>query len=68
VAEIRTIARSDPVLAAEGAIAFLRRLSPALEIVDSSSGATGTAVNNTITSLVPIIATVPADAPPSVPT
>jgi len=62
VVEIRKIARNDLVLAAEGSVAFLERISPALENVDSSSGAIGTAVNNAITELVPIIAKAPADA------
>lgn len=61
LAEIRKIAKDAPLLAAEGAIAFLERLSPALENVDSSSGAIGSAVNNAIADLVPIIATAPAD-------
>jgi hypothetical protein len=61
VFEIRKIARNDKVLAAEGAIAFLEKVSPALEQVDSSSGAIGTAVNNAITELVEIIASAPAD-------
>ncbi len=46
--EIRQIARADPALAAEGAVVLLERLSPALEHVDSSSGAIGTAVNRAI--------------------
>lgn len=50
------------MLAAEGAIAFLERVSPALEHVDSSSGSIGTAVGNAIGELVPIIANAPADA------
>jgi hypothetical protein len=62
VAEIRTVARKDPVLAAEGAVAFLERVSPALEHVDSSSGSIGTAVNHAIAELVPLIANAPADA------
>ncbi len=62
LSEIRQAARLDPVLAAEGAIALLERLSPALEHVDSSSGAIGSAVNRTIAELVPIIAGAPADA------
>lgn len=61
VGEIGTVARTDPVLAAEGAVALLERLSPALEQVDSSSGAIGTAVNNAICDVVPVIATAPAD-------
>lgn len=55
VSEIKQVARKDPVLAAEGAIKLLEKLSPALEQVDSSSGAIGTAVNNAIDTLVPII-------------
>jgi len=61
VAEIKTIARRVPVLAAEGAVVFLERVSPALEQVDSSSGAIGTAVNRAIAELVPVIAAAPAD-------
>jgi len=62
VSEIKKVAKREPVLAAEGAIAFLERVSPALEHVDSSSGSIGTAVNNAIAELVPIIASAPADA------
>jgi len=62
VAEIRTVARKNPILAADGAVSFLERVSPALENVDSSSGAVGTAVNRAIEELVPIIASAPADA------
>jgi len=60
VAEIKKVARHDAVLAAEGAVTLLERLSPALEHVDSSSGALGTAVNHAITEIVPIIAKAPA--------
>jgi hypothetical protein len=61
LAEIRKAARSDPALAAQGAVLLLTRLSPALEHVDSSSGAIGTAVNRAIAKLVPIIAAAPVD-------
>jgi hypothetical protein len=61
VAEIKKVARKDAVLAAEGAVAFIERISPALEQVDSSSGAIGTAVNSAIAALVPVIAEAPAD-------
>jgi hypothetical protein len=61
--EIRKAARQDPVLAAEGAVTLLERLSPALENVDSSSGAIGTAVNHAVAELVPIVAGAPADNP-----
>ena len=60
VAEIKKVARKDKVLAAEGAVLFLEKVSPALEHVDSSSGAMGTAVNHGVTALVEIIASAPA--------
>ncbi|VXC80994.1 conserved hypothetical protein [Burkholderia sp. 8Y] len=56
VSEIRSVDRADRALAAEGAVLLLERLSPALEHVDSSSGALGSAVNRAIEALVPIIA------------
>jgi hypothetical protein len=61
VAEIKKIARKDPILAAEGAVLFLEKVSPALAHVDSSSGAIGSAVNNAIDVLAPIIAGAPAE-------
>ena len=62
VSEIKKAARKDRVHAAEGAVLFLERVSPALEHVDSSSGAIGTAVNNAVGALAPIIASAPLDA------
>ena len=38
ITEIKQVARKEPVIAAEGAIILLEKLSPALEQVDSSSG------------------------------
>ena len=63
VAEIKKIARKDPALAAEGAVLFLERVSPALAHVDSSSGAIGSAVNYAIETLSSIIAGAPVDNP-----
>ena len=60
VTEIGGVARHYPVHAAEGAVRLIERLSPALEHVDSSSGALGTAVNGAIGTLVPLIAAAPA--------
>ena len=60
VAEIKKAARRDKVLGAEGAVIFLEKVSGALEHVDSSSGAIGTAVNRAIETLVPIVAQAPA--------
>ena len=56
LAEIKQVARKEPVLAAEGAVTLLEKLSPALEQVDSSSGALGSAVNKAIETLMPLIA------------
>lgn len=56
LSEIRKVSRKDPVLAAEGAILLLEKLSPALEHVDSSSGTISSAVNHAIAKLVPLIA------------
>ncbi|MDA8140722.1 MAG: hypothetical protein M0036_18910 [Desulfobacteraceae bacterium] len=61
VAEIKKAARKDPLLGGEGAVLLLEKISPAIEHVDSSSGAIGTAVNNAIEALVPIIANAPGD-------
>ncbi len=61
VSEITKVARKDPILGAEGAVLFLQRVSAALEHVDSSSGAIGTAVTNAVDALVPIISKAPAD-------
>ena len=61
VSEIKKVAKKDKILAAEGSVVLLEKLSPALERVDSSSGSIGTAVNNAITALVPIIVEAPAD-------
>ncbi len=62
VKEIRTVSRTEPALAAEGAVILLQRLSPALTHIDSSSGAIGIAVNSAIEKLVPIIADAPVDS------
>lgn len=61
VSEIKKVARKDKVLAAEGAVSFLERVSPALEHVDGSSGSIGTAVDNAVAALADIIASAPAD-------
>ncbi|HEY4002437.1 MAG TPA: hypothetical protein VGO93_26435, partial [Candidatus Xenobia bacterium] len=61
VAEIRKMAKRDPILGAEGAILFLEKVSPALEQVDGSSGAIGLAVNHAVDEMVSIIVRAPAD-------
>lgn len=55
ITEIKQVARKDKRLAAEGAVKFLEKLTPAIEQVDSSSGALGSAVSRAIEALVPII-------------
>ncbi len=59
--EIHAVARKDPLAAAEGAVLFLERLSPALADVDSSSGALGQAASSAVQALVPLIAQAPVD-------
>jgi hypothetical protein len=61
LAEIKLVAKKEPVLAAEGAVLFLEKLAPAIEGVDSSSGAIGTAVNRAIEALVSIVAKADVD-------
>jgi tetratricopeptide (TPR) repeat protein len=60
-AEIQKTAKKNPALAAAGAVLFLQKVSPALEQVDSSSGAIGTAVNHAIEVCAKIIAAAPVD-------
>ncbi|ODT71176.1 hypothetical protein ABS71_08165 [bacterium SCN 62-11] len=64
IVEIKKMAKSDPVLAAEGAVLFLEKVSAALENVDSSSGAIGSAVNKAVEELCKVIGAAPA--PPAV--
>ena len=47
LSEIKKVAKKDPIVAAEGAVLFLEKVSPALAHVDGSSGAIGSAVNHT---------------------
>lgn len=61
--EIKQIAKKKPELAAEGAVLFLEKISPAIEQVDSSSGAIGSMVNRAIETLVPIIAKAKMEQP-----
>jgi hypothetical protein len=61
VAEIKKVANTDPALAADGAVEFIERLSPALHNVDGSSGALGSAVHNAIADVVPILSKAPVD-------
>ena len=59
VKEIR--GAKDPILRAEGALLLLERLWPALQQIDSSSGALGNATNAVVHELVQHIIAAPAD-------
>ena len=61
VSEIRKVARTDAVTAADGAVSLFERLWPALEHIDTSSGALGGAVNWTQEELLPLVIAAPAD-------
>jgi len=59
--EIRAVARHDSASAADGAVLFLEKLSPALNQIDSSSGALGNATYAAVQELVPVISSAPVD-------
>jgi hypothetical protein len=61
VREINSVAKSDRVLGAEGCVSLMERLWPALEEIDTSSGALGGAVHRTLDELMPILISAPAD-------
>lgn len=61
VSEIKTVAKKNPLIGAEGAVRLMEKIWPALEHVDSSSGALGSAVNKTLDDLIPILVNAPAD-------
>ncbi|HEX2948397.1 MAG TPA: hypothetical protein VHV83_02315 [Armatimonadota bacterium] len=62
VSEIKKVAKIDLVDAADGVVAFCERLWPALQHVDSSSGALGSAANRALDVLLPILISAPATA------
>jgi hypothetical protein len=55
VSEIKKVAKKDPVRGAEGAVRLIEKIWPALEHVDSSSGALGSSVNKALDTLIPIL-------------
>ena len=61
VSEIKKVAKSDPALAADGAVSLMERLWPSLEVIDTSSGALGNAVHRTLDVLIPLLIEAPAD-------
>jgi hypothetical protein len=60
-AEIRSVAKSDPVLAGDGVVSLAERIWPALQGIDTSSGALGSAVFRTLDELISILIAAPAD-------
>jgi hypothetical protein len=61
ISEIKKVAKSDPITAADGAVGLMERIWPALQAIDSSSGALGGAVYRTLETLIPILTEAPAD-------
>jgi hypothetical protein len=51
LSEIKRVVKKEPELAAAGAVLFFEKISPAIEQVDSSSGAIGAMVNRAIDTL-----------------
>ncbi|HQT89726.1 MAG TPA: hypothetical protein PK677_14460 [Acidiphilium sp.] len=60
VTEIKSVAKTDPVLAGEGVVLLAERIWPSLQGIDSSSGALGSAVARTLDELIPILIAAPA--------
>ncbi|WP_040855413.1 hypothetical protein [Thiorhodovibrio frisius] len=61
LSEIKKVARTDPVLAADGAILLMEKLWPALAQIDTSSGALGNAAGKTVHALIDIVLAAPVD-------
>lgn len=61
VSEIKKVAKVEPLAAGEGVVQLCERIWPALQQVDSSSGALGTAVVNSLEALMPVLIDSPAD-------
>lgn len=60
VSEIRKVAKTDLVVAADGAVALMQRFWPAFQDIDTSSGRLGNAINNAVEALIPVLTTAPA--------
>jgi hypothetical protein len=61
VAEIKKVARTEPVTAGDGVVSLMERIWPAFQDVDTSSGALGGAVYWAQEELLPIAIQAPAD-------
>ncbi|MBN1602164.1 MAG: hypothetical protein JW915_11175 [Chitinispirillaceae bacterium] len=55
IKEINAVAKKEPTIAAEGAVIFIEKCWRAIEHIDSSSGAIGTAVGNAVIEIVQVI-------------
>ena len=60
-AEIKSVAKSDPVGAGDGVVSLMERIWPAFQGIDTSSGALGAAVFRTANELIPILTVESAD-------
>src|SRR5260370_22266598 len=60
-AEIKSVAKSDPVAAGDGVVWLMERIWPALQGIDTSSGALGAAVLRTVNELISILTVASAD-------
>ncbi len=58
--EIKKVSRKDPVLAADGAVALMERLWPALQGIDTSWGSLGIAVLHALDELIGVLIDAPA--------
>lgn len=63
LSEIKKIAKTDAMTAAEGAVDLMERIWPAFEHIDTSTGALGNAVYKTLTDLLPYIQAAQFDLP-----
>ncbi len=61
VSEIKKVAKKEPIFGAQGAVRLMEKLWPALEHIDTSSGALGAAVNWALDELIPVVVKAPAD-------
>jgi hypothetical protein len=60
-AEIRSVAKFDPVAAGYGVVSLMERIWPAFQGIDTSSGALGAAVLRAVNELIPILTVASAD-------
>jgi len=60
VSEIKKVAKTDLVTAADGAVGLMERIWPSLQGIDGSSGSLGNAVYRTLVTLIPLVIEAPA--------